>query len=101
MNIFDALNEYQVELFGLMEDITSLYYALDRLPASKRNNRFYRGLLQVGRKNAVRHGLSATEHDNFIRCVRRTFDTAQTMPEEERLEYFLCEILAFIDNTTH
>ena len=95
----DIFNLYKTELSKLIDCIVEVYFALDRLPASKRNNRFYRELAQNGRKSFAKAGVSDAEREACVRCIKQAFNTAQTMPEETRVEYFVCEILDFIIST--
>lgn len=95
----DIFNLYKTELSKLIDSVVEVYFAIDGLPASKRNNRFYRGLAQAGHKSSAKVGISNAESDALVRCIKQAYNTAQTMPEETRVEYFVCEMLDFIIST--
>ncbi|MBE6963746.1 MAG: hypothetical protein E7443_03975 [Ruminococcaceae bacterium] len=95
----DIFNLYKTELSKLIDSIVEVYFAIDGLPASKRNNRFYRELAQAGRKSSAKAGISKVESDALVRCIKQAYNTAQTMPEETRVEYFIREMLDFIIST--
>lgn len=95
----DIFNQFEASLLEVINEIISLYYLLDMVPASRRTNRFYRELAQAGREHAAAVGISDAENDAFVRYWRRTYNTAQTMPEDQRIEYFVCEIFNFLDSS--